>query len=107
MGTKLKSTLQLEFSYSTIPVFDQLRKLYQEKKVKYMITSKEKPVSHPINVIHTDLESIVLYYNSGLNDVDIQLVEVDDVPEIFECFREVLNQEKEKMAISFEQPPQE
>ena len=61
-----------------------------------MITSKEKHVNHPINDVHIDLQSFVLYYDSGLNDVDIQLVEVDDVLEIFENFRAVLNQEKRK-----------
>ena len=72
-----------------------------------MITSKEKPINHPINVVHIDLESFILYTNSGLNDVDIQLIEVDDVPEISEGFRAVLNQEKKKVAIPSEQPPQE
>jgi len=70
-GAKLKGTLQLDFSYATIPVFGQLRKLYWEKKMKYMIISKEKPMNHLINVVHTDLESFVLYSDSGLNDVDI------------------------------------
>jgi len=41
-----------------------------------------------------------------LNDVDIQLVEVDDVLEISENFREVLNQEKEKIVVTSEQPTQ-
>lgn len=38
-GEKLTGTLQLDFSYATIPVFGQFRKLYREKKMKYMITS--------------------------------------------------------------------
>lgn len=75
--------------------------------MKYMITSKEKHVNHPINDVRTDLESFVLYTNNGLNDVNIQLVEVDDVLDISEILREVLNQEKEKISISFEQPPQQ
>ena len=54
-GAKLKGTLQLDFSYATIPVFCQLRKLYREKKMKYMLTIKEKLLNHPINVVHTDL----------------------------------------------------
>lgn len=62
--------------------------------MKYMITNKEKYVNHLINVVHTDLECYFLYCGSGLNDVHIQLVEVDDVPEISENFRVVLNQEK-------------
>lgn len=69
-GAELKGTLQLDFSYATIPVFGQLRKLYREKKMKYMITSNEKPLNHPINVVHIDLESFVLYSDSSLNDVD-------------------------------------
>lgn len=46
-----------------------------------MITSKEKPINHPINYVHIDLDSFVLYSDS-LNDIDSQLVEVDDIPEI-------------------------
>lgn len=49
-------------------------------------------MNHLINVVHTDLGSFVLYSDNGFNDVDIQLVEVDDVPEIAKNFRAVLNQ---------------
>jgi len=66
---KLKGTLQLDFLYATIPVFGQMRKLYWEQKMKYMITSKEKPINHPINYVHIDLESFVLY-SDRLNDID-------------------------------------
>lgn len=59
-GAKLKGTLQLDLFYATIPVFGQLRMLYQEKKMNYMIISKEKPINHLINVVRTDLESFVL-----------------------------------------------
>ena len=89
---KLKGKLQLDFSYATIPVFGQMRKLYQEQKMKYMITSKGKPINHPINYVHTDLESFVLYSDS-FNDIDSQLVEADDIPEITENFRGVLKRE--------------
>jgi len=86
-GAKLRGTLQLDFSYAIIPVFGQLRKLYRETKMKFMITSKERPNNHPINVVHTDLESFILYNDSGLNNVDSQLVEIKDVPEIYDCVR--------------------
>ena len=46
-----------------------------------MITSKEKPINHPINYVHTDLESSFLFSDS-LNDIDSQIVEVDDIPKI-------------------------
>jgi len=29
--------------------------------MKYMISSKERPNNHPINVVHTDLESFILH----------------------------------------------
>ena len=48
--------------------------------MKYMITRKEKPVNHPINYVHTDLESFVLFSDS-LNEIDSQIVEADDIPE--------------------------
>jgi len=89
---KLKGTLQLDFSYATIPVFGQMRKLYREQKMKYMITSKEKPINHPINYVHTNLESFVLYLDS-FNDVDSQLVEAESILEIVENFKEVLKKE--------------
>ena len=103
-GAKLKGTIQLDFSYATIPVFGQLRKLYREKKMKYIITSKDKPINHPINVVHTDLESFVLYSNGGLNYENVQLVHVDEIPEILENFREVLKKEKDKEENTFEPP---
>lgn len=88
-GAKLQGTLQLDFSYATIPMFGQMRKLYQEQKMKYMITSKEKSINHPINYVHADLESFVLYSDS-LNDIDNQLVVADDISKIAENFREFL-----------------
>ena len=72
-----------------------MRKLYREQEMKYMITSKEKPINHPINYVHTDLESFVLYSDS-LNDIDSQLVEADDIPEITENFIEVLKKEEQE-----------
>ena len=95
---KLKGTLQLDFSYATIPVFGQMRKLYREQKMKYMITSKEKLVNHPVNYVHTDLESFVLFADN-FNEVDNQLVQVEDIPDISENFREVLRKESEERSV--------
>jgi hypothetical protein len=94
-GAKLKGTLQLDFSYATIPVFGQMRKLYQEKKMRYMITSKEKPINHPVNYVHTDLESFVLFADN-FNEIDSQLVQAEDIPDISENFREILRKEREE-----------
>jgi len=70
--------------------------------MKHMITSKEKPVNHPINYVHTDLKSFVLYSDS-FNDVNSQLVEVEYIPKITENFREVLKKEGQKLESSIEQ----
>jgi len=101
-GTKIKGTMQLDFSYATILVFNQMRKLYWEKKMKYMITSKEKLVNHPINYVHTNLESFVLYSDS-FNDANSQVVEVEDIPKITENFKEVLKQERQRLDSTTEQ----
>ena len=70
--------------------------------MKYMITSKEKPVNHPVNYVHTDLESFVLYSDS-FNDVNSQLVEAEDIPKITKNFREVLKKERQELESSAEQ----
>lgn len=63
--------------------------------MKYMITSKEKPVNHPINYVHTNLESFVLFSNS-LNDIDSQIVEADEILEVIENFREIVKKERQE-----------
>ena len=102
-GAKLRGTLQLDLSYATIIVFRKLRNLYREMKMKYMITSKERPNNHPINVVHTDLESFIFFNYSGLNDVDSQLVEVEDIPEISNCIRTILDKGKDNFPSGSEQ----
>ena len=42
-------------------------------------------------LVTPDLESFILYNDSGLNDVDSQLVEIKDVPEIYDCVRTILD----------------
>ena len=70
--------------------------------MKYMITSKEKPINHPVNYVHTDLESFVLFADS-FNDLDSQLVHAEDIPEITENFREVLQKERGEKQATMEQ----
>ena len=63
--------------------------------MKYMITSKENPVNHPVNYVQTDLESFVLFAEN-FNEVDSELVQVEDIANISENFREVLRKESEE-----------
>ena len=74
--------------------------------MKYMITSKEKPVNHPVNYVHTDLESFVLFADS-FNDLDSQLVHAEDIPEITENFREVMQKERREKQTILEQSAKE
>lgn len=63
--------------------------------MKYMITSKEKPVNHPVNYVQTDLESFVLFADN-FNEIDSQLVQAEYIPDIAENFREILRNEREE-----------
>lgn len=84
-------------------MFGQLRKLYLETKIKYMITSKEKPNNHPIHIVHTDLESLILFNDSSLIDVDSQLVEDEEISEISCSVGDVFSAEKsEQKEVDFQ-----
>jgi len=67
-GGKLKGTLQLDMSYSTIPVFGQQRILYRETLKKYMVSSQEKPDNYPLYSAHSDLDSFILYNDSDMGE---------------------------------------
>ena len=60
-STKLKGTMQMDFSYATIPVFRVQRRLYRENRLKYMISNKESPENHPIYVVDTEIGSSIFY----------------------------------------------
>ena len=92
-GAKLRDIVQLDFSYAIILVFGQLRKLYREVKMKYMITRKYKPKNHPIHSVHTNLESFILYNDHRTNHLDSQIVEGEEIPELSNNFQAVLNAE--------------
>ena len=55
--------MQMDFSYATIPIFNQQRRLWRENRLKYMINSKECPENHPIYVVDTDMGSSI-FFNS-------------------------------------------
>ena len=60
---KLKGTMQMDFSYATIPVFNQHRRLWWESRLKYMVNIKECPKNHPIYVVDTNMGSSI-FFNS-------------------------------------------
>ena len=62
-SAKLKGTMQTEFSYATIQVFNQQRRLWRESRLKDMINNKECLENHPIYVVDTDMGSSI-FFNS-------------------------------------------
>jgi hypothetical protein len=67
-GAKLKGTLQLDMSYSTIPVFGQHRRLYRETLMKYMVSIQEKPHNYPLYSAHSYLDSFILYNDDDMGE---------------------------------------
>jgi len=97
------STL-ISLSYTTIPIFGQLQKLYREKKMKFMISSKEKPVSHPIHVVHTDLDSFILFSDMNSIDDESQSVKISEVPNLMGSIHETITTEGKEVGEEYRQP---
>ena len=55
----------MDLSYSMIPVFGTLRRLYRENQLASLISNREKPENHPIYSIHTDMGSSMLFNEVG------------------------------------------
>ena len=67
---KLKGTMQMDFSYATIPVFGVQRRLYRESRLKYMISSKECPEIHLIYVVDIKMGSSIFYNSENIDPED-------------------------------------
>ena len=87
-SAKLKGTMQMDFSYATIPIFNQQRRLWRENRLKYMVSSKECPENHPIYVVDTDMGSSI-FFNSSKPPPSLLMidpkggnVEINQEPEI-------------------------
>jgi hypothetical protein len=60
-AAKLKGTLQMDMSYTTIPIFGQDRRLYKEFFLKYMVKNKSESINHPIYSVETELGSSIFF----------------------------------------------
>ena len=60
-ATKLKGTLQMDMSYTTILVFVQDRILYWEVLLKYMVSNKAQLNNHPIYSVETKMGSPIFF----------------------------------------------
>ena len=60
-SAKLKGSMQMDFSYATIPVFNTQRILWRGSRLKYMINSKECPENHLIYALDTEMGSTIFF----------------------------------------------
>ena len=67
-GAKLQDTMQMDGSYATIPVFSQLRRLYREAQMNFMVNSPKKPENSPLYSVHTDLDSFILCNDESIDE---------------------------------------
>lgn len=66
-GEKLQGTLQMDMTYTTIPMFGQQRRLYRETLMKDMFSSQDKPHNYHLYSVHFDLDSFILYNDEGID----------------------------------------
>ena len=62
----------MDMTYATIPIFSQLRKLYREAHMKFMVRSLEKPKNSPLYSFHTYLDSFILYNDEFIDEQELE-----------------------------------
>ena len=68
--SKLKGTLQMDMSYATLPMLGDQRRLYKEKQLAYVVSSKNKPEKHLICALDTYINSLfftMMYFLKNQN----------------------------------------
>jgi len=74
-AAKIKGTMQMDLTYATIPVFGEQRRLYQETRMAYMVSSKDKPQNFPIYSFDTGLGSAILFNESAGDESEKKFLE--------------------------------
>jgi ribonuclease HI len=58
---RLGGTLQMDLSYATVPVFGgEVKRLYRENQLAYIISDEKNSVNHPIYALDTDFGACIL-----------------------------------------------
>jgi hypothetical protein len=71
---RLGGTLQMDLSYATILVFGgELKRLYRENQLAYIISDAKNSVNHPIYAVDTDFGSCILQIDDS-QSAPLQLV---------------------------------
>jgi hypothetical protein len=79
-GKRLGGTLQMDLSYATIPVFGgEMKRLYRENQLAYIISDGKNSINHPIYVVDTDFGSCILQIDDG-QETPMQLVKPIEQP---------------------------
>ena len=72
---KVGGTLQMDFSYATIPIFGgENRRFYRELQFAYIVTDDTNPTNHPLYVVEKDLGSLMLHFS---DDNTIGMLQVE------------------------------
>jgi ribonuclease HI len=67
-GAKLGGSLQLDMTFSTIPVFSgQFTRLYRETRLAYTMGDLQNPNNFPIYIADEDLGNCILSFDDGLD----------------------------------------
>jgi hypothetical protein len=70
---KLKGNLQMDLSYTTIPIFGTQRSLYKENQLAYMISNRKNLENHPIYSVDTNMGSSMLFNKIGHEKDELEL----------------------------------
>ena len=77
-GAKLQGTMQMDGSYATILVFSQLRRLYREAQMKFMVSSPKKPENSPRYFFHTKLDSFILCNEKFTDEPELEDIDANN-----------------------------
>ena len=55
----------MDLSYTTVPIFGAMGRLYRENWLAYMVSNRENPENHPIHSVDTDLGSSMPFNKVG------------------------------------------
>lgn len=64
--------------------------------MKFIINSKERLNNQPIQAVHTDLKSLILYSDMNSVDDDSQIVQISEVSDVTSSVQKDLTTEKQK-----------
>ena len=63
---RIGGTLQMDLTYSTIPMFGgETKRLYWENQLAYIISKETNSVNHPIYAVDTDFGSCIMHIDDS------------------------------------------